>query len=141
MLPDRENRLAEWLIHPHSVRGDEYYTTKRDTELIAAQLRTDIGKVWCPFDQEWSWFVKTLKKGGWDCVRTSDDFFSHEAPPERRAMCYKQSTVFSDQKDRSPHHRLWPAVLPDCTNAFYRRRQLPRLNDAANAFQKTDDLL
>lgn len=68
-----------------SIRGDEYYTLESDVQIIANNLREDIGRIWCPFDTEESFFPKVLRERGYDVVTshisTGGDFFTM-TPPE-----------------------------------------------------------
>jgi len=61
--------------------SDEYYTQAETVELIEEVLRPFIkGRpIYCPFDAEWSQFVKVLKAKGYDVKNTWDDYKNHEA--------------------------------------------------------------
>lgn len=61
-------------IQKVSERGDEYYTPKYIVEILVPHLKeTNIKTVWCPFDKEWSEYVKVLRSEGYDVICTHID--------------------------------------------------------------------
>ena len=67
-----------------SDRGDEYYTPKYVVEILLPYLKNnkDIRTIWCPFDKEWSEYVKVLREHGYTVIHThiedGQDFLTYE---------------------------------------------------------------
>lgn len=80
----------------NSVRGDEYYTLRKDVESIVENLRGGV-RIWCPFDTDESQFPIVLREHGFDVVNTSTDFFSTEPPDGCNAIV--SNPPFSRKKD------------------------------------------
>ena len=59
-----------------SDRGDEYYTPKYVVEILLPYLKNnkDIKTIWCPFDKEWSEYVKVLTDNGYEVIHTHIDY-------------------------------------------------------------------
>ena len=59
-----------------NLNGDEYYTPDYVVKAILPYIKKDrsIKKVWCPFDKEYSEFVKILKGEGYEVVNTHIDY-------------------------------------------------------------------
>ena len=61
--------------------NDELYTPIFAVEPIMKYIPKN-KKVWCPFDKEWSAFVQSFKRGGYDVTRShiddGQDFFEYE---------------------------------------------------------------
>lgn len=66
--------------------NDEFYTPKYAVIPILKYLKnhSEIKKIWCPFDTNKSWFVKTLVEEGYEVIYThvgeEQDFFQIEVP-------------------------------------------------------------
>lgn len=64
--------------------GDEYYTPAYIVEILVPHLLKDdsIQTIWCPFDKEYSEFVKVLRNHGFKVVHThidnGQDFLTYE---------------------------------------------------------------
>ena len=62
-------------LRPASARGDEYYTPDYVVSILIPILkRNKIRTVWCPFDKEYSEYVKVLTNEGFDVVYTHIDY-------------------------------------------------------------------
>ena len=64
-------------------KGDEYETPKYVVEMLLPYLeKTDIKTVWCPFDKDYSEYVKVLRENGYKVINghihTGQDFFKYE---------------------------------------------------------------
>lgn len=59
-----------------SNRGDEYYTPDYVVEIIVPYLKSNknIKTIWCPFDKEYSEYVKVLKNHGFKVIHTHIDY-------------------------------------------------------------------
>lgn len=80
-----------------SIHGDEYYTLKKDAEVIADNLLPIPLKVWCPFNDANSVWVETLQSRGFDVVTTDTDFFK-TLPPDG-VQCIISNPPFSCKKE------------------------------------------
>lgn len=65
--------------------NDEFYTPKYAVRPIIKYLKAKgFNKVWCPFDTTESWFVKLLKKDGFNVISshidTGGNFFEMDIP-------------------------------------------------------------
>jgi hypothetical protein len=66
--------------------GDEYYTPKYIVEILLPYIKAKGYKnIWCPFDKEWSEYVKVFKDEGFNVFHThidyGEDFFKVLHPP------------------------------------------------------------
>lgn len=67
-----------------NLNGDEYYTPDYVVEAILPYIKNnkDIKVIWCPFDKEYSEFVKILKREGYEVINThidhGQDFLTYE---------------------------------------------------------------
>lgn len=63
------------------VKNDELYTPIYAVDSIIKYIPKD-KKIWCPFDKEWSAFVQSFRRGGYQVVRShiddGQDFFEYE---------------------------------------------------------------
>lgn len=93
-----------------SNKSDEWYTERKDVELIA-QYIPHKWRVWCPFDTAESNFVKVFKEKGYDVVyshiKDGKDFFEYE--PEHYD-CIVSNPPFS--KRNSVYQRLFSLGKP-----------------------------
>lgn len=54
--------------------GDEYYTPKYVVEILLPFLKKKkYTRIWCPFDKEWSEYVKTFKENGFTVISSHID--------------------------------------------------------------------
>ncbi|MGL5328857.1 MAG: hypothetical protein ACRDD7_06285 [Peptostreptococcaceae bacterium] len=70
-----------YLTSDTSIKGDECYSPYYCIDpLLEFIPKNKI--IWCPFDEEWSAFYQTFKRGGWNVVRShikdGQDFFKYE---------------------------------------------------------------
>ena len=91
-------------------KGDEAYTPFYAVEPILKYIPQE-WTVWCPFDEEWSAYVRLLRENGRRVVRSSladgQDFFSYEPkewdvivgnPPfSKRTGCWKGFTAWGSR--------------------------------------------
>jgi hypothetical protein len=82
---------------PGSIHGDEYYTRLSDAEVIADHLIKVPLKVWCPFNDVNSVWVKALRDRGFDVVATDTDFFTTDPPPG--TQCIISNPPFSRKRE------------------------------------------
>lgn len=87
--------VAFW--EPGSIHGDEYYTLKKDAEIIAKHLVRLPLKVWCPFNDTGSVWPDVLKQLGFEVVTTDSDFFT-TAPPDG-TQCIISNPPFSRKRE------------------------------------------
>lgn len=80
-----------------SIHGDEYYTREEDAKIIADNILQIPLKVWLPFRDQNSAWVKVLTEKGMDCVVTEGDFFTTD-PPEG-VQCIISNPPFSKKKE------------------------------------------
>ena len=70
-----------YLTSDRTEDGDEVYTPYYAVDPILEFVPKD-KIIWCPFDEEWSAFYQTFKRGGYNVVRSSlsegQDFFQYE---------------------------------------------------------------
>ena len=70
-----------YLTCDRTASGDEVYTPYYAVEPLLEFVSKD-KIIWCPFDEEWSAFYQTFKRGGYKVVRSSlvegKDFFEYE---------------------------------------------------------------
>ena len=63
--------------------NDEFYTPPYAVEPILKYIKPN-STIWCPFDAEYSWFVKMIKNKGCKVIHShideGQDFFSMEVP-------------------------------------------------------------
>lgn len=77
-----------------SIKGDEYYTLPQHVNDIADCLNVMPSEtIWCPFDNDESYFPKILRERGYKVVNTSTDFFTTEPPGG--AYCIVSNPPFS----------------------------------------------
>lgn len=79
-----------------SIRGDEYYTMRRDVDIIANNLISGL-HIWCPFDTDQSQFPIVLRERGYHVVNTSTDFFETDPPAGCNAIV--SNPPFSRKKE------------------------------------------
>ena len=70
-----------YLTSERTSKGDEVYTPFYAVEPLIKYIPKD-KIIWCPFDEEWSAFVKSLKANGNEVINThleqGKDFFNYE---------------------------------------------------------------
>jgi hypothetical protein len=55
-------------------KGDEYYTPDYVVEILLPYLKkTNYKTIWCPFDKEWSEYVKIFKREGYKVIYSHID--------------------------------------------------------------------
>ena len=72
-----------YLTSDTTASGDEMYTPFYAVEPLVKHLKNSGHKtVWCPFDEEWSAYVRMFKEDGFNVIRSSlsdgKDFFQYE---------------------------------------------------------------
>ena len=79
------------------IHGDEYYTLKKDAQIIADYLVPLHLKVWLPFNDEHSVWGDVLKNAGFEVCITNTDFFL--TPPPPGVQCIISNPPFSKKKE------------------------------------------
>lgn len=82
---------------PGSIHGDEYFTRREDSEIIADHILKIPLKVWLPFNDTNSVWKHVLTEKGYEVVCTEGDFFTTE-PPEG-VQCIISNPPFSLKKE------------------------------------------
>jgi hypothetical protein len=54
-------------------KNDEYYTPEYGVRIIEPYLKEEWKTIWCPFDKEWSKYVKIFKELGYNVIYTHID--------------------------------------------------------------------
>jgi hypothetical protein len=90
-----------------SIHGDEYYTLRKDAEVIAENIIGLPLKVWCPFNDKDSVWVDVLKERGFEVVATDTDFFTTDPPSG--VQCIISNPPFSKKKEIM--ERIWQLNL------------------------------
>lgn len=77
------NRLNGYTQYYQSLEDNENYTYEYGVEILLPHIQHLKDKIiWCPFDKEWSSFVKVLKENGFKVVYShideNKDFFTYE---------------------------------------------------------------
>lgn len=70
-----------------TAKSDEYYTLPKHVEAIADNMvYWKNMHIWCPFDDENSYFPPILRAHGFTVTATSTDFFTTDPPPGVNAI-------------------------------------------------------
>lgn len=63
-------------------KNDEYYTPEYGVRILEPYLKKEWKTIWCPFDKEWSNYVKVFKQLGYNVIYThidnGQDFLNYE---------------------------------------------------------------
>lgn len=70
-------------IQAVSSQGDEYYTPSYVVEILLPYIKNkNINTIWCPFDKDYSEYVKVFRKNGYKVIHThiddGQDFLTYE---------------------------------------------------------------
>ena len=108
--------------------SDEYYTQAETVERIEEAIRPYIKgrKIWCPFDAEWSQFVKVLRAKGYDVINTADDYKNH-----LEEIKASGAVVVSN-----PPFTIWRAILKDMQEIGVDFFLVNNLRNAVPAYKK-----
>lgn len=109
-------------------KQDENYTPRYAVEPIIKYLdKTKIQTVWCPFDNEQSWFVKLLKENGFNVIFThlesGDDFFNMPVPPCDAIISNPPYSLKTEVLERLFKLRIPFAVLVGVVGLFESQRR------------------
>ena len=78
------NKLNGYTQYYQSLEDNENYTYEYGVEILLPHIQHLKDKIiWCPFDKEWSSFIKVLQENGFKVVYShideNKDFFTYES--------------------------------------------------------------